>query len=45
LAAGARTRLRDSDRASFIRVVWPAIREVMKRLGIDVDDLMKRERD
>jgi GntR family transcriptional regulator len=44
VAPGARTRLRDSERATFIRDEWPAIRERMKRLGIDVDDLMKRER-
>ena len=44
VAPGARTRLRDSERATFIRDEWPAIRKRMKRLGIDVDDLMKRER-
>ena len=44
VAPGARTRLRDSERATFIRDEWPVIRERMKRLGIDADDLMKRER-
>jgi GntR family transcriptional regulator len=44
VAPGARARLRDSERASFIRQEWPAIRERMKRLGIEVDDLMKAER-
>ncbi|HJS40836.1 MAG TPA: GntR family transcriptional regulator [Sphingomicrobium sp.] len=44
VAPGARTRLRDSERTIFIRDEWPAIRERMKRLGIDVDDLLKRER-
>lgn len=44
VAPGARTRLRDSERATFIREEWPAICERMKRLGIDADDLIKRER-
>ena len=44
VAPGARTRLRDSERATFIRDEWPAICERMKRLGIDADDLIKRER-
>jgi GntR family transcriptional regulator len=44
VAPGARARLRDSERATFMRDEWPAIRERMKRLGIDADDLLKRER-
>ena len=44
VAPGARTRLRDSERATFIREEWPAICERMKRLGIDAGDLIKRER-
>ena len=44
VAPGARGRLRESERASFIRQEWPAIRERMKRLGIEADDLMKTER-
>ena len=44
VAPGARTRLRGSERETFIRDEWPAIRERMKRLGIDADELMKRER-
>ena len=44
VAAGARARLRDSERTAFIRQEWPAIRDRMKRLGIEVDDLMKAER-
>ena len=43
VAPGARSRLRDSERATFIRDEWPAIRERMSRLGIDADELMKRE--
>ena len=44
VAPGARARLRDSERSTFIRDEWPAIRERMKRLGIDADDLLKAER-
>ena len=44
VAPGAPVRLRDSERTTFIRDEWPAIRERMKRLGIDADDLLKRER-
>jgi GntR family transcriptional regulator len=44
VAPGARARLRESERGAFIRQEWPAIRERMKRLGIDVDDLLKAER-
>jgi GntR family transcriptional regulator len=44
VAPGARTRLRDSERLSFIRDEWPVIRDRMQRLGIDADDLMKTER-
>ena len=43
VAPGARSRLRDSERATFIRDEWPAIRERMSRLGIDADELMTRE--
>ena len=34
----------ESERGAFIRQEWPAIRERMKRLGIEVDDLLKAER-
>jgi GntR family transcriptional regulator len=44
VAPGARTRLRDSERNTFIREEWPAIRERMKRLGIDAGELLDRER-
>jgi GntR family transcriptional regulator len=44
VAPGARARLRDSERGTFIREEWPAIRERMKRLGIDADELLKAER-
>ena len=44
VAPGARTRLRESERAVFVREEWPAIRERMKRLGLDADELLKAER-
>jgi GntR family transcriptional regulator len=44
VAPGARARLRESERAVFVREEWPAIRERMKRLGIDADELLKAER-
>ena len=44
VAPGARARLRDSERTAFVREEWPAIRERMKRLGIDADELLKAER-
>ena len=37
-------RLRESERAVFVREEWPAIRERMKRLGLDADELLKAER-
>src|SRR5919112_4088000 len=40
VAPGARSRLADSERNRFLKEEWPAIRERMKRLGIDVDDLL-----
>ena len=43
VAAGARLRLRDSERTTFLRDEWPVIRERMSRLGIDAEELMKRE--
>ena len=43
VAAGARSRLRDSERTTFLRDEWPVIRERMSRLGIDAEELMKRE--
>src|SRR6478672_3536070 len=42
-AAGARARLSESERTTFLRDEWPVIRERMSRLGIDAEELMKRE--
>ena len=44
VAPGARARLRESERATFIRDEWPLVRERMKRLGIDAEELLKKER-
>ncbi len=43
VASGARARLRSSERTQFISEEWPAIRDRMKRLGIDLGDLVERE--
>jgi GntR family transcriptional regulator len=42
VAAGARARLRDSERARFVDEEWPAIRARMNRLGIDPVTLIDR---
>ena len=44
VAPGARARLRESERAVFVREEWPLIRDRMKRLGLDADELLKAER-
>ena len=44
VAAGARTRLRDSERSRFVSEEWPQIRARMARLGIDASQLIERER-
>lgn len=44
VAAGARARLRESERKRFAEEEWPAIRERMDRLGIDPKELLERER-
>jgi GntR family transcriptional regulator len=44
VAAGARGRLRDSERGRFMKEEWPEIRARMDRLGIDPVELMDRER-
>ena len=42
VAPGARSRLRDAERDSFIRKEWPAIRARMDRLGIDAAELLSK---
>lgn len=44
VAPGARARLRDSERESFVRDEWPVIRDRMNRLGIDAEALLRKER-
>ena len=43
VAPGASARLRDSERTRFVKEEWPAVRERMKRLGIDPASLIARE--
>jgi GntR family transcriptional regulator len=43
VAAGARARLRDSERTRFVSEEWPQIRARMKRLGLDPVQLLDRE--
>jgi len=44
VADGARARLRDGERAAFVREEWPQIRARMQRLGIDPVELIEKER-
>lgn len=41
VAAGAKTKLRQSQREEFINNIWPPVERQMKRLDISVDDLLK----
>src|SRR5688500_7318954 len=43
VAAGARARLRDSERNRFVKEEWPLVRERMRRLGIEPSSLIERE--
>ena len=43
VAPGARSRLRASERTRFVEQEWPAIRERMDRLGIELSSLVQRE--
>lgn len=43
VAAGARARLRETERETFIKQEWPQIRDRMARLGIEIESLAKRE--
>src|ERR1051325_9856011 len=44
VAPGARSRLRDSERTRFVSEEWPQIRARMERLGLDLTQLVDRER-
>lgn len=41
VAAGARARLRESERRRFVDEEWPAIRDRMDRLGLDPQALLE----
>jgi GntR family transcriptional regulator len=43
VAVGARARLGDSERTRFVKEEWPEIRARMRRLGIDLSELVERE--
>ena len=43
VAAGARARLRDSERTRFLDTEWPAIRARMTQLGLDPARLLSGE--
>ena len=42
VAAGARARLRDSERTRFVSEEWPEIRARMQRLGLKPAELLER---
>lgn len=43
VASGAKTKLRDAQRADFIKNVWPPVERQMKRLNIKLDELLENE--
>ena len=43
VAQGARSRLSQSERESFIKKEWPAIRARIDRLGIDLAELLGQD--
>ena len=42
VAPGASERLRDSERRDFLENKWPVVARQIKRLGLDVDELVNR---
>ncbi len=42
VAAGAAARLREAERKEFLENRWPAVVSHMRRLGLDVEDLVER---
>ena len=42
VAAGASVRLRESERKDFLENRWPAVVSHMRRLGLDVEDMVER---
>ena len=43
VADGAKSKLRDKQRADFIKYVWPPVERQMKRLDIRLDELLEKE--
>eukprot|EP01013_Petalomonas_cantuscygni_P011284 TRINITY_DN24692_c0_g1_i1.p2 TRINITY_DN24692_c0_g1~~TRINITY_DN24692_c0_g1_i1.p2 ORF type:complete len:115 (-),score=26.03 TRINITY_DN24692_c0_g1_i1:207-551(-) len=43
VAAGAKNRLRVSQREDFIKNIWPPVHRQMERLDISIDELVKSE--
>jgi GntR family transcriptional regulator len=44
VATGASERLRVAERGAFLNTVWPRVRAQMRRLDIELDDLLEREK-
>jgi len=42
VSEGATERLRDAERREFLEQRWPAIAAQIRRLGLDVEDLLER---
>src|SRR3954468_24102748 len=42
VAAGASEKLREAERRDFLDNRWPAIAAQIRRLGLDLDDLVER---
>jgi GntR family transcriptional regulator len=42
VAPGASARLRESERNDFLTNKWPGVVKQIKRLGLDIDDLVNR---
>jgi GntR family transcriptional regulator len=42
VTAGARSHLMRDERERFLQQEWPRVRSVIERLGLDVEELLKR---
>ena len=43
VASGAKAKLCEAQRADFIKNVWPPVQRQMKRLNIQLDELLENE--
>lgn len=43
VASGAKAKLRDAQRADFIKNVWPPVERQMRRLDIKLEELLENE--